>query len=106
MAARQLGKAKPAGAGAVLWEAYRVETDEEAGSSMADALIAFKFSDPSSVPFLLGRLDPKSNKLWYEDVRLLRHITKQEFGPRQKHSDEQERNTELRKWRQWGGNRQ
>jgi hypothetical protein len=104
-AANQLGKAKPAEAAGPLWDAYKVEKDEVTGSRIASALADLKFGDQSAVPFLLDRLDPRANKLWHADVKLLRQITKQEFGPRNKYVNRKERDAELAKWRQWGESR-
>lgn len=91
---------------ATLSAAYRNEKAERAGEAMATALIELRYSDRTLTPFLIGRLDPKKNPLWFEDVRLLRHLTGEKFGPENKWSgNDQERETQLEKWRQWWANR-
>ncbi|MGH9844673.1 MAG: hypothetical protein ACREEM_38630 [Blastocatellia bacterium] len=61
-----------------------------------------RYSDRTLAPFLIGRLEPKKNPLWFEDVRLLRHLTGGKFGPEHKWSgDDKEREAQLEKWRQW-----
>jgi HEAT repeat protein len=104
LAAQQLQESQPPGVTVPLWEAYQAEKDYQAGFSITSALVALQFADQNAVRFLLGRLDPKADKLWYQDVALLRQITKQEFGPMRADVSEQERDAELRKWRQWGDN--
>lgn len=100
-AADRVGQAKPEGAAAALWEAYQAEKDEEAGSRISQALVAVAFEDQAAVPFLVGRLNPKANKLWYSDVVLLRQVTKQSFGPEFKYVGDKQRDAELAKWRSW-----
>lgn len=94
-----------AGAAGPLWQAYQAEKEPRAGSSIASALVEVGFTDQSAVPVLLGRLDLKANKLWFSDVTLLRHLTKQQFGPRHEYVDAKDRDAELAKWRQWGEKR-
>ncbi len=50
---------------------------------------------------LNGRLDPARNPLWYEDIRLLKHLTGQDLGPDYKSVDEKNRDAAVEKWRQW-----
>lgn len=54
---------------------------------------------------IYGSQDPKTNKLWFSDVDLLRQISGQRFGPPYKFAGEKERDAELAKWRQWGESR-
>jgi hypothetical protein len=84
-----------------LWQAYQAETKEDAADEMASALIELKFADKNALPFLIGRLDPKKNQVWYHDVRLLRHLTGKAYGPESKWSNDKTREAELIKWRQW-----
>lgn len=87
---------------AILSDAYRNEKDERAGEAIASALIDLRYSDRTLTPFLIERLDPKKNSLWFQDVRLLRHLTGEKFGPEYKWSgNDQEREAQLEKWRQW-----
>ena len=100
-AAAQLRSRKWADAMTPLWQAYQAETKEDAADEMASALIELKFADKNAVPFLIGRLDPKKNPVWYQDVRLLRHLTGKAYGPEGKWSNDKTREAELIKWRQW-----
>ena len=100
-AAAQLRLRKWADAMTPLWQAYQAETKEDAADEMASALIELKFADKNAVPFLIGRLDPKKNPVWYHDVRLLRHLTGKAYGPENKWSNDKTREAELIKWRQW-----
>jgi len=91
---------------AILSDAYRNEKDEHTGRAMVTALIELHYSDQSLASFLIERLDPKKNPLWFEDVRLLRHLTGKKFGPENKWSGaDKEREAELEKWRRWWANR-
>lgn len=107
-AASQLQERKLADSVTSLWQAYQVETSEIASEAIATALIELKFSDKEAVKFLLGRLDPKvdtkKKPYWFDDVRLLRHLTGQKFGPGDKRADKKQREAELLKWRQWWEN--
>jgi HEAT repeat protein len=100
-AAMGIRESKVAGAVAPLWSAYQAEADKDAGIEIAAALVELKFADKSVVPFLVRRLDAKKNKLWYSDVKLLRHLTDQKFGPESPYGDEKDRDAELSKWREW-----
>lgn len=100
-AASALARMKPAQAQGPVWEAYRAETKEGPGRAMADALIELKFSDKQAIPFLIGRLDPGVNKLWFSDARLLRHLTQKDFGPKYEWGDRKDRDAELARWREW-----
>lgn len=84
-----------------LWQAYQREADESPSEEMASALIELKFTDTAAPAFLIARLDPKKNKLWFQDVRLLRHLTGQTHGPEYKFAQDKERDAELSKWRDW-----
>lgn len=90
-----------------LWQAYQAEANELVAGSIADALIKLKFSDTDkdAIRFLFARLDPKvdpkKKPYWFDDVRLLRHLTGQKFGPEYKWADKKEREAEFLKWQQW-----
>lgn len=98
-AASALQKAK-VNAVAQLWEAYRSERDRDVGQALADALIAGGFSDEAVVPLLVAGLD-KANPLWLPHVRLLRHLTKQTFGPEHRFGSDKERSAAFDQWRAW-----
>lgn len=100
-AAAQLAQEKDAKPVGRLWPAYQRETEESAARNLAGALIDLGFQDRAAIAFLIQRLNPAANKLWYEDVRLLRHLSGQDFGPRYAWVDEKERDQELAKWREW-----
>jgi HEAT repeat protein len=100
-AAAQLGKTKAPTATAALWQAYRGERDEKAAEKLATALIDAGIDDRTAPAFLMLRLDVKRNPLWFDDVRLLRQLTGQTFGPPNKWSDKKEREAELKKWQAW-----
>lgn len=100
-AAAQLRRAKVAESVIQLWQAYQLETKEDPGAELVAALIELRFADQQAVPFLIKRLEPKKNPLWFEDVQLLRHLTNQQFGPTSKTADKKERGEELKKWRKW-----
>lgn len=84
-----------------LWAAYQKEHDKWTGYSMSSALIKLKWDDKNSVGWLIDALDDKKNDLWFENIRLLRHLTNQKFGPEYEHGNKKERQTELTKWRDW-----
>ncbi len=104
-AASQLRIWKQAEAITPLWQAYQIETDEGTSEAIATALIELKFGEKEVALFLMGRLDPKvdtkKKPYWFDDVRLLRHLTGQKFGPEYKRADKKQREAELLKWRQW-----
>ncbi len=104
-AASQLRTRKLAEAVTLLWQAYQVETNENASEAIATALIELKFDEKEAAPFLLGRLNPKvdtkKKPYWFDDVRLLRHLTGQKFGPENKRADKKQREAELLRWQQW-----
>jgi HEAT repeat protein len=103
--ASYIQKRKIAEAVEPLWQAYQIESDDYTAGGIASALIELKFSNQNAIPFLINRLDPKKNKLWYADVRLLRQITGEKFGPDYEYGNEKERNAELEKWRTWWANK-
>jgi HEAT repeat protein len=100
-AARGLGERKTGGAVRDVWEAYTKETEGDPAMGMAWALIELKFADPSAAGFLAGRLEPKTNKNWFQDVRLLKQLSGKDFGPPHQYVDEKERDAALAKWRDW-----
>jgi HEAT repeat protein len=104
-AVRQIKEAELASAAGPLWQVYKLEKDVWLGSEMAQTLIEIGFSDQSAVDFLLARLNPKTNKLWYSDVELLRMLTKQDFGPKNKRGKAKERKAALKKWHAWAASR-
>jgi HEAT repeat protein len=83
-----------------LWQALLVERNDGAGSSIVTALIALGFAEPVAAPLVAG-LDPAKNPLWFEHVRLLRHLTGQSIGPASESTGRQERTVELGRWRTW-----
>lgn len=99
-AATHLREQKAGESVAPLWQSYQQETQEWAGEEMASALIELKFNDRSAAPFLIERLDAQKNPLWFQDVRLLRHLTGQQFGPDNEWNGKL-REAEFAKWRQW-----
>ncbi|MBZ5621722.1 MAG: HEAT repeat domain-containing protein [Acidobacteriia bacterium] len=100
-AARELQKRKVESARDALWQAYRKEKEANPAEAMAETLASLKFSDASAVPFLVGRLDAKKNRLWYADVVLLRHLSGKDFGPKHQYVDDSDRESALAKWREW-----
>jgi HEAT repeat protein len=101
-AAALLAQTKLTASSAALVNAYRGEKDKRAGEEMVSALISLGVSDPALVPFLIERLAPERNSLWFQDVRLLRHLTGEKFGPEHEWSlGGKKREAELEKWRQW-----
>jgi HEAT repeat protein len=102
MAVRRLRNSKSTELLTAIANAYQNERDANAGEEMTATLIALGFSDKAFVPILIGRLDPKKNPLWFEDVRLLRHLTGEKLGPEYKWTgNDKDRAAELEKWRQW-----
>ncbi len=100
VAASRLREQKAGDAVTALWPAYKQETQKLVGEGMASALIELKFADSGATPFLIQRLEAQKNPLWFQDVRLLRHLTGQQFGPNNEW-DSKERQVEFTKWRQW-----
>ena len=85
-----------------LWSAYQKEKDSSIGGRLADALIAGKFNDKTTILFLVAGLDEGKNKLWFANVKLLRHLTGQKLGPEYEFSgDKKSRKADLDKWREW-----
>lgn len=100
-AAFQLRQRKAESARDALWQAYRNEKEAGPAQDIAEALASLNFSDASAVPFLIGRLDPKNNRLWWADVVLLRHLTGKDFGPKYENALDGDRDSALAKWREW-----
>jgi HEAT repeat protein len=87
---------------AALWNAYQREKDGYLGSRLADALIEQKFNDKGAIPVLVAGLEEGKNKLWFSNVKLLRHLTGQSFGPENEYAgDKRARASDLGKWRAW-----
>lgn len=85
-----------------LWSAYQKETDASIGGRLADALITGRFNDKTALPFLVAGLDEGKNKLWFANIKLLRHLTGEKFGPQYQFSgDKQSRKADFDKWREW-----
>lgn len=100
VAATHLREQKAGDSVTSLWQAYQQETQKQSGEEMVSALIELKFSDKSGAQFLIERLDARKNPLWFQDVRLLRHLTGEQFGP-DNEWDGKPREAEFAKWRQW-----
>lgn len=87
---------------AIVWSAYQREKDSGTGYHLATVLIAGKFADKTAIPVLIAGLDENRNQLWFENVRLLRLLTSQTFGPEASYSgDEKSRKADLDQWRAW-----
>jgi HEAT repeat protein len=87
---------------AALWTAYQREKDAYLGSRLADALVEQKFSDKGAIAALVAGLDPDRNKHWFANVRLLRHLTGESFGPESESAgDKKSRAADLARWRAW-----
>jgi len=85
----------------LVWSDFQTEKDKYTLDRIADELINANFAEQSAVSLLIAGLDPQKNKAWYANVKLLRKLTGQTFGPQSEYVDPKIRESELSRWHQW-----
>jgi HEAT repeat protein len=91
---------------ASVWSGYQRIKAAYPGDQLATVLIEHKFADTSAVPILIAGLNEEANLLWFSNVRLLKHLTGQTFGPENQYGgDKGTRAAAFDKWRAWWAQR-
>jgi HEAT repeat protein len=87
---------------AALWTTFPAVKKRYEAESLARQLVEAGFSDNSAVPLLVAGLDEDRNEGWFANVTLLRHLTKQDIGPKSAYEGSKAtRRAELDRWRAW-----